>query len=289
MNTWGPKKLLDPDTLAFRLASAADQPFFEASREQWYDEVTQTGWRRSVGAVYHMTNHLSLTANFSNGIELPDRNRTVLPTEQVPLPYRGETIDVGLSFSLLNDKIVGSIKAFETKFLGEQANGQVTTAFVQPNNVVQPRIVAERVADSDRELAEIRREEEQGYGNRKHKANAWVRYRFTDGRLKGLALAGGARYQSRNIAGVDLLTNTPLYGNDRLMFDAMFQYRTRGLLGLLPEKVGVSWQVNVENLFNDQTIYITKAALDDITRTRYIRRGFREDPRNVSLTVRLDF
>jgi hypothetical protein len=134
LSTWGPRKLLDADTLAFRLASAADRPFFAASGTDWFDESSQRGWRRSLGAVYHVTNQLSLTANFSNGIELPDRNRTVLPTEQVPEPYRGETVDVGISFSLFNDKLVGSVKAFETKFLGEQANGQVTTAFVQPNN-----------------------------------------------------------------------------------------------------------------------------------------------------------
>lgn len=408
VNTWGPKKLLDAATQAFRLASAADQPFFDASNTRWFDEVDQRGWRRSLGAVYHLTNQFSLTANTSNGIELPDRNRTVLPTEQVPLPYRGESIDVGVSFSLLNDRIAGSIKAFETKFLGEQANGQVTTAFVQPNNdvmasfdyyfrqaglttfsandpiqsvdelrtvyfsqagsylsdrkssgqefelvanptpnwairlgysrtkttktnvlneavpwwaervalwqsldqiyttrtgrpsvlkqpyvnagnVVQPRTVADRIADSDRELASIRLAEEQGYGNRKHKLNAWVRYRFTDGRLNGLTLGGGVRYQSRNIAGADLLNNTPLYGNDRLLFDAMLQYRTRGLFGWWADKAVVTWQVNVQNLLDDRTIYITKAALDDITRTRYTSRGFREDPREVSLTMRAEF
>jgi outer membrane receptor for ferric coprogen and ferric-rhodotorulic acid len=317
-------------------------------------------------------------------------------------------VDVGISFSLFNDKLVGSVKAFETKFLGEQANGQVTTAFVQPNNdimssfdfyfrqagvttfgagdpirsvdelrsvyfsqaaaylsdrrskgqeleltanptpnwairlgysrtestkvnvlneavpwwtervalwqaldrtyttrtgrpsvfqqpyvnaarVVQTRTVAQRLADSDAELAAIRLEEQQGYGNRKHKANAWARYRFSGDRLKGLALAGGARYQSKNVAGVDLLTNTPLFGNDRLLFDAMIQYRTRGLFGLFAAKTAVSYQLNLENILDDRTIYITKAALDDITLTRYIRRGFREDPRNFSLTVRLDF
>jgi outer membrane receptor for monomeric catechols len=126
-------------------------------------------------------------------------------------------------------------------------------------------------------------------GQRQGEANAWARYRFSGDRLKGLALAGGARYQSKNVAGVDLLTNTPLYGNDRLLFDAMIQYRTRGLFGLFAAKTAVSYQLNLENILDVRTIYITKAALDDITRTRYIRRGFREDPRNFSLTVRLDF
>jgi hypothetical protein len=112
VDTWGPRKLLDAATQIFRLATEADQPFFDASKLKWYDEASQGGWRRSLGAVYHVTNQISLTANTSNGIELPDRNRTVLPTEQVPLPYRGESVDIGVSFSLLTDRIVGSVKAF---------------------------------------------------------------------------------------------------------------------------------------------------------------------------------
>ncbi len=408
VDTWGPKTLLDTATQAFRLANADDAPYFEASGTDWFDAVSQHGWRRSLGAVYHVTNQISLTANTANGIELPDRNRTVLPTEQVPLPYRGESVDVGLSFSLLKDRIIGSIKTFDTKFLGEQANGQVTTAFVNPNNdimssfeyyfrqaglttlgasdpiqsidelrtnyfsqaasylsdrkstgqelelianptanwtirlgysrtkstkmnvlnegvpwwadrvalwqsldqiymartgrpsilkqlyvntgnVVQTRTVADRIADSDTELANIRLAEEQGYGNRKHKFNVWTRYRFPDGRLKGLTVGGGARYQSKNIAGADLLNNTPLYGNDRLLFDAMLQYRTRGILGLFADKTTVSWQINIENLLDDRTIYITKAHLDTITRARFTTRGFREDPRQIALTLRADF
>ncbi len=74
-----------------------------------------------------------------------------------------------------------------------------------------------------------------------------------------------------------------------MLFDAMLQYRTRGLFGFLAEKTAVTYQLNVLNVLDDQTIYITKLALDDITRAPYIRRGFREDPRNAALTLRLDF
>ena len=45
--------------------------------------------------------------------------------------------------------------------------------------------VAQRIADSDIQLAATRFREEQGYGNRKHKANIWTRYALTDGKLKG--------------------------------------------------------------------------------------------------------
>lgn len=408
VDTFGPKKLLDASSQAFRLASAADQPFFAASGTDWFDRVQVDGLRESLGAVYHINAMFSLTANVSSGVELPDRNRSVLPTEQAPLPYQGESRDYGVSFSFLDNKVSGSVKHFESSSKGEQANGGVTTAFVQPNNdvmasfdyyfrqaglttfgagdpiqsidelrsnyfsqaaaylsdftssgqelevmanptpnwsvrfnysrterqktnvlnegvpwwadrvalwksldalyvartgrasifnqlysgandVMGERTVAQRIADSDTELAEIRLTEEQGYGNRKHKANIWARYRFTDGRLKGLSFAGGWRYQSRNVAGADLLSNTPLYGNARSLFDLMVQYRTKGILGSFANRTEVTYQINVLNVLDDDTLYITKLALDDVTRERYIRRGFREDPRNVSLTVRMDF
>lgn len=408
ITTFGPKKLLDATTQAFRSATAADQPFYAASGTEWFNRVKDGGPRESLGAVYHLNAILSLTANVSTGIELPDRNRSVLPTEQAPLPYRGESQDYGVSFSLLDNKVSGSVKYFESSSKGEQANGGVTTAFVQPNNdvmasfdyyfrqaglttfgagdpigsidelrsnyfsqagaylsdfvssgeefelianptpnwsvrlnysrterqktnvlnegvpwwaervalwdrldalyvartgrppvhsqlyfgannVMGTRTVAQRIADSDTELAEIRLAEQQGYGNRKHKANVWARYRFNEGRLKGLSLAGGWRYQSKNIAGADLAANRPLYGNDRSLFDLMIQYQTNGIPGLSSQKIAVTYQLNVLNVLNDDTLYITKLAVDDVTGAHYVRRGFREDPRNASFTVRMDF
>jgi hypothetical protein len=149
--------------------------------------------------------------------------------------------------------------------------------------------VAQRIADSDRLLAETRLQQEQGFGNRKHKTNLWARYSFTEGWAKGLAVAGGWRFQSKNVAGIDLDTGEVLFGNPRSLFDLMLQYKTRGLLGFVSDKVSTTYQLNVYNLFNDRTFFITKTRADPRSGARYMFRGFREDPRSMMFTMRLAF
>jgi outer membrane receptor for ferric coprogen and ferric-rhodotorulic acid len=161
--------------------------------------------------------------------------------------------------------------------------------YVDQNNATQTRTVAARLADSDRELAQTRLEEEQGYGNRRHKANVWTRYSFASGRLRGLAVAGGWRFQSKNIAGINLATGEALYGNPRSLFDLMVQYRTRGFLRFHRDRLSVTYQLNVFNLLDDRTFFITKKDVDAVSGERFMRRGFREEPRNSSLTVRIGF
>jgi iron complex outermembrane recepter protein len=406
IDTFAPHTMRDASTHMWRFATSADQASF--ARGQWADETSETGYRRSLGTVFHLTNHFSLAANFSDGIELPARNRSVLPYERVPDPYKGEGRDYGIHFSFLENKISGAVRYFESSTLRENTNDLVQTVFVNPNNdlmasfdyyfrqaglinlgagapinsidelrttyfssadsymsdrvstgyefemvanpnrnwsvrmgyantdrtrtnvltegepwwaarlellksldslymtrtglpsiftqtlvdrndAVTNRTVNERLADSDRELASVRLAEEQGYGNRRHKANLWTRYAFTTGVLKGAAVGGGYRYQSRNIAGFDVATRQVLYGNPRSLFDLFLQYRTKGLLGRYRDRTSVTYQVNVTNVLNDQTILITKRLVDTATGTPYIRRAFREDPRNTTFTMRLEF
>jgi iron complex outermembrane recepter protein len=408
VGTWGAQSIRDAGTQRWRRAIASDQPVFAATGENWFESSSLDAVRRSLGAVFHLTPNFSLIANASNGIQLPERNRTVLPTERVADPYEGEGRDYGVSFSFFDNKISGSVRYYESKSLREGGQELVQPTFVNPNNDVmnsfatyfqraglttfgasdpirsvneltttyfseaaaylfdqssegwefetisnptrnwtvranysytdrsrtnvlaegvpwwaervdlwrrldalyiartgrpsilnqpyidqnnatQTRTVASRIADSDRELAETRLQEEHGFGNRKHKASVWTRYSFNEGRLKGFAAAGGWRYQSRNIAGVDLATGDVLWGNARSLFDLMLQYRTKGFFGRFGQKVGVTYQVNISNLLNDRTFFITKKTVDPLTGTAYVQRAFREEPRSASLTLRVAF
>jgi outer membrane receptor for monomeric catechols len=149
--------------------------------------------------------------------------------------------------------------------------------------------VAERIADSDRELADTRFREEQGYGNRKHKANIWSRYMISEGLLKGLTFGGGWRFQSKNISGINLETREIYYGNVKSVFDAMVAYRTRGFFGWNKEKLSVIYQLNVVNLLDDRTIFISKTQTDTVTGQPYTVRAMREDPRYSSLSMRVAF
>lgn len=408
IDTFGPRSVRDATTQMWRFATAADQPTFAPSGRNWFEDHKVTGYRRSFGAVFHVTQHFSLTANASDGIELPARNRSVLPYERVPDPFKGEGRDYGVNFSFLENKISGAVRYFESSTLRENTNEVVQTVFGDPNNDVmtsfdryfrqagltnlgtgapigsldelrtiyfseadsylsdrvstgyefelmanpnrnwsirigyantdrtrtnvlnegepwwaervalwqaldtiyttrtgrpsiftQPlidasdavtnRTVAERIGDSDRELNDVRLEEEQGYGNRRHKVNLWTRYAFTTGKLRGAAFGGGYRYQSKNIAGFDTATQRVLYGNHRSLFDLLLQYRTKGLFGRVLDRTSVTYQLNMTNVLDDQTITITKRLVDTATGVPYVRRAFREEPRTTTFTVRLDF
>ena len=402
----GPRIVRDAATGKYRFATAADQAAFTPLRQDWFATYETSGIRRSYGAVLHLTRNLSLTANYSNSVGLGERNRSSLPDDLTPPPFKGEGYDYGIAFSVLDNRISGSIKRYESKMLGDRSQGGAPV-FVQPNNDVmssfeyyyrqagltnlsgapisnlgeltsvyfstadsylsdrtskgteievfanltrnwtlragyshtdrtrtnvffegvpwwaerlelwraldsfytsrtgRPSIfnqplfdrnqalgtisVAQRIAQSDTELATVRLEEQQAYGNRPHKANLWTRYSFSSGPLKGLAVGGGWRYQSANIAGVVLSTGRVLEGNPRSLGDLFFQYKTKGLAGMWTNSTRVTYQLNVTNFLDDRTINATKLDVDTVTGTVFYRRAFRENPRAFAFTLRLDF
>jgi iron complex outermembrane recepter protein len=363
--------------------------------------------RRSLGAVVHVTRHVSLTANYSNGVGLGERNRSVLPYDLTPPPYKGTGYDFGIAFSFFDNRVSGSVKAYESKMMGDRIQGGAAV-FVNPNNntmssfdyyfrqagltsfgpsdpiqnlndltsvyfssadaylsdrvsqgaefelVANPTrnwtlrggysytdrtrtnvfnegvpwwaervalwqswdalytsrtgrpsiyrqpvyttgqafdtiTVADQIARSDTELARVRLEEEQAYGNRPHKANVWTRYAFSSGPLRGLAVGGGWRYQSANVAGVVLQSGRTLWGNARSIGDLFFQYKTKGLAGMWTDATRVTYQLNINNFLDDRTINATKLDQDAVTGVIFPRRAFRESPRVFAFTLRVDF
>jgi hypothetical protein len=136
IDTFGPRSVRDGTTQMWRFATASDQALFEPSGRRWFEDHSETGYRRSLGAVFHVTQNFSLTANGSDGIELPARNRSVLPYERVPNPFKGEGRDYGINFSFLENKISGAMRYFESSTLRENTNEVVQTVFGNPNNDV---------------------------------------------------------------------------------------------------------------------------------------------------------
>jgi hypothetical protein len=408
IDTESPNTVRDARTQEFRYATPSDQPSFAATGGNWLETTHEKGGRKSIGGVLHLTRNFSLTANFSNGVGINRRNRTVLPEQRVPDASKGEGRDYGLNFSFLDNKISGSIKKYKSQSLQEGGQGLVDTVFVNPNNdvmasfdyyfrqaglttfgasdpiksiddlrtiyfsgangylsdrvstgyefetIVNPtpswtvrasysytdrtrtnvlgegvgwwadrvelwkkldalylqrsgrpsiynqllynrldsltnQTVASRIADSDRELAATRFREEQGFGNRKHKATVWGRYMVPSGMLRGLTLGGGWRYQSANVSGIDLISRRVFYGNARSLFDGMAAYSTKGFFGRFGEKLRVTYQINVTNLLDDRTINRISVGTDTLTNAPYLRLAAREDPRNTTFTMRVAF
>lgn len=407
ISTIGPRILRDAATGKYRFATSADQPAFTPLQQEWFSIAENGGIRRSLGAVFHLTGNFSLTANYSNGVGLGERNRSALPDDLTPPPFRGTGHDFGVAFSFLDNRISGSVKAYESKVLGDRIQGG-GGVFVNPNNDVmssfeyyfrqaglttlgsgdpiqnvgdltavyfstadsflsdrvskgtevelfanptrnwtvragysytdrtrtnvffegvpwwaervalwqsldavytsrtgRPSIynqllfdrnqafgtvtVAQRIAQSDTELATTRLEEEQAYGNRPHKANLWTRYSFPSGPLRGFAVGGGWRYQSANVAGVVLSSGRTLWGNARSIGDLFFQYKTKGFAGRWMDATRVTYQLNITNFLDDRTIIATKLDVDSVTGVVFPRRGYRENPRVFAFTLRLEF
>lgn len=407
IKTVGPRTMRDPATGIWRFATAADQAEFTPRQQEWFSTDESSGVRRSLGAVFHLTRNFSLTANYSNGVGLGERNRSVLPNDLTPPPFKGTGHDYGIAFSFLDNRLSGSLKAYESQVLGDRIQGG-EEVFVDPNNEImttfehylraagvttfggsdpigsldelttryisssdaylsdrvstgteleivanptrqwtlraaysytdrtrtnvfnegepwwagrmaiwksldqlyvartgRPSLyqqltydpddgfgtftVAERIAQSDAELATVRLEQEQAYGNRRHKANIWTRYAFGSGPLRGLAVGGGWRYQSANVAGVVLSTGKVLWGNPRSVGDLFLQYKTKGLAGLWADNTRVTYQLNITNFLDDRTINETKLDVDTANGIVFPRRAFRESPRSIAFTLRVEF
>jgi iron complex outermembrane recepter protein len=403
----GPRILRDAATGKFRFATAADQAAFTPRQQDWYSTDESSGIRRSLGAVFHLTRNFSLTANYSSGVGLGERNRSALPDDLTPPPFKGTGYDYGIAFSFLENRVSGAIKRYRSEVLGDRIQGG-ESVFVDPNNDVmssfeyyfrqagltqlssgdpvqnisdltsvyfstadsflsdrvstgteielianptrnwtvragysytdrtrknvffegipwwaervalwenldsiyrsrtgRPSVynqlvydvdqefgsisVADRIAQSDIELATVRLEQEQAYGNRKHKANVWTRYSFSSGPLRGFALGGGWRYQSANVAGVVLSDRRVLWGNPRSVGDLFFQYKTKGLAGKWLNAMRVTYQLNITNVLNDRTINASKLDVDTVSGIVFPRRAFRERPRALAFTLRLEF
>jgi hypothetical protein len=85
-------------------------------------------------------------------------------------------------------------------------------------------------------------------GGRRYKVNAFGRYSFSSGWLKGLMLGGGYTHQSKNIVGRDTATRQLFYGNSYWLADALVGYR----FSRTPFLKRLSMQMNVSNLFDNR-------------------------------------
>ena len=129
-----------------------------------------------------------------------------------------------------------------------------------------------------------------GYGERPWKANASLRYSFSDGRLRGVFIGGGARWQSepklgREVAGRTASGNRifgrTLYGPVDFKVDAFVGYRRK--VAVLRRDADFSVQLNVTNLTDE----------DELMPLRYnpVLSGYARvllvEPRKVRLTASL--
>lgn len=119
------------------------------------------------------------------------------------------------------------------------------------------------------------------FGTRPHKANATMRYKFSEGVLRNAFFGGGLRYQGKNYMGDDAATGRIYWGNESLWGDAFGGYRFR-----VPRtKATATVQLNVRNISNS---YLVTPARYNASFTGYFRL-YMAEPRSYRLTTTIDF
>ena len=83
---------------------------------------------RSQGIVWHALRNVSLLANTSTSVALPDFRRRVLPESKVADPAKGKGEDIGVSVSLFDRRLTAKAVYYTTSERGSSTAGQATFA-----------------------------------------------------------------------------------------------------------------------------------------------------------------
>lgn len=118
---------------------------------------------RTAGAVYHLSNNLSLVANTGSNIGIPDFRRTVFPDGATSPPPDGSGSDFGIDFTLFDNKINGRLVYYETESIqevvgGSQLSNPMEAIYQRYEDVFQ--IVADDTGDETKLLALLNRRQE---------------------------------------------------------------------------------------------------------------------------------
>lgn len=132
-----------------------------------------------------------------------------------------------------------------------------------------PVNVAEHVERMQLAIDDVRNAGAFGFNNRPYKANMFTRYNFSTGRLKGLFVGGGVRWQSQNrvqrvVTGLNA-TGRPVYGDilygpEILEMDALIGYGGRA--DIFGQKTNWRIQLNGYNVFNNREIQVLRYSAD---------------------------
>ncbi|MBI5771892.1 MAG: TonB-dependent receptor plug domain-containing protein [Verrucomicrobia bacterium] len=154
--------------------------------------------------------------------------------------------------------------------------------------------VATEIAQIETGVANLFALNELGYNNRPHKANAFARYSFSEGRLNGWFAGAGVRWQDHNVLqrdivgfdalGKDILGKI-LYGPEIYNVDALVGWSTKLKAGPLGRGTTVRAQLNIANLFDSDRIQVIRLNRVGDGYWRVVPR----EPRSFRLSVALGF
>jgi outer membrane receptor protein involved in Fe transport len=217
----------------------------------------------SFGAVWHILpgRQLSLYANQNNTFEAQFRTQ---PDGSGLDPTTGEQTEVGLRFNLLDGRVSGLVSWFDILQDGVVLNDPVRVGyFIQVNGQRSTGLelsLNARVTDrwyviggySNTDARDDRSGAPQ-FLQPKHRFTMFNRYRFSDGRLKGLTLSLGSIYTGERPLQPTTVRGSPNWGPlpDYWKLDAIASYRFK--VGARRASYDLTFKVN--NVLDEQDIY----------------------------------
>ena len=137
------------------------------------------------------------------------------------------------------------------------------------------------IATVESEMASQTTRQSAPFASRPHKGTFTGRYRFSEGRLKGVFTGASLRYQSRNFVSTNAATNTDYWGTSTLFCDAFAGHRTK-----VPWlKMPATFQLNVTNLTNSYLVGVGRYN----TAYNGLLRVYLNPPRAYRFTTTLEF
>jgi len=126
------------------------------------------------------------------------------------------------------------------------------------------------------------------FGVRPNKFNFFTNYTFNEGSLQGFSIGGGYRYQGPNALHWEFDSSgnkTRTWGESTAYVDAMVRYRTQ--MSIFGKDLRASYQINVQNLFDDNDPIIGRYWKNDASADP--DRLYFVDPRNIQFSVTFNF
>lgn len=197
-----------------------------------------------------------------------------------------------VNFSYTKTDRSSIVPEFEGWFERESAFWRSTPGAGALVNATSGSTIDQEAESLQRVMAGIREFYGFGYGERPYKANVSGRYSFTEGRLKGAFVGGGARWQSEPKLGRKLVGRTAqgqrilgdtLYGPVDFKMDAFVGYRRK--VDVLKRNSEFTLQLNVTNLTDEDEVMPLRY---NPTGSGYLRVLLYE-PRKFRLTAGLTF
>ncbi|MDA7640501.1 hypothetical protein N8787_02585 [Opitutaceae bacterium] len=89
---------------------------------------------KTAGAVFHLSENVSLIGNYATSIGLPEFRNLVYPSKSIPPPVEGEGSDFGIGFSALNNRISGRLVYYDVEAINRTTSGGGTRIIADPLN-----------------------------------------------------------------------------------------------------------------------------------------------------------